>query len=89
MTVTAEHKSQIITDYRRTEKDSGSPQVQVAVLTEKVRSLTEHLKIHKHDYSSRRGLLVMVSKRNRLLRYLARKDRSAYQDLIGRLGLRK
>ncbi len=89
MTVTAEQKSQIITDYRRSEKDSGSPQVQVAVLTEKVRSLTEHLKVHKHDYSSRRGLLVMVSKRNRLLQYLARKDRSAYQDLIGRLGLRK
>ena len=89
MTMTAERKSEIITTYRRDDDDSGSPEVQVALLTERINSLTRHLRVHKHDFASRRGLLMMVSKRNSLLRYLARTDREKYADLIGRLGLRK
>lgn len=89
MTISAERKTQLIQDYRRTDTDSGSPEVQVALLTERIAGLTEHLRGHKHDFASRRGLLIMVSKRNRLLRYLARTDRNRYQDLINRLGLRK
>ncbi len=89
MALTAELKTKLINDYKRDDKDSGSPQVQVALLTERINQLTEHLREHKHDFASRRGLLMMVSKRNRLLRYLQRKDRQAYLDLIARLGLRK
>ncbi|MFP4224711.1 MAG: 30S ribosomal protein S15 [Phycisphaeraceae bacterium] len=89
MTITAEKKTELIKDYGRDEKDSGSPEVQVAVLTERIRALTEHLRTHRHDFASRRGLLQMVSRRTRLLRYLARTDREAYQNLIARLGLRK
>jgi small subunit ribosomal protein S15 len=89
MTISAEKKTQLIQDYRRGEKDSGSPEVQVALLTERITSLTDHLRTHRHDFASRRGLLVMVSKRNRLLQYLAKVDRPKYQALIGRLGLRK
>ncbi|MEM7624547.1 MAG: 30S ribosomal protein S15 [Planctomycetota bacterium] len=89
MSITAERKAEVIKEYRRDEKDSGSPEVQVAVLTTRIRELTEHLKTHKHDYASRRGLLQMVSTRSRLLRYLARIDRQRYLDLIKRLGLRK
>jgi len=89
MTITAEKKSSVISDYQRDEKDSGSPEVQVAVLTERITALTEHLRMHKHDFASRRGLLTMVSKRNRLLKYLAKTDRPRYLELIGRLGLRK
>jgi len=89
MTLTAETKTQLIQDYRRTDSDSGSPEVQVALLTTRINGLTGHLRTHKHDYASRRGLLMMVSRRNRLLRYLARHDRPGYVKLIGRLGLRK
>lgn len=89
MAITAAKKQSLISEYRRDEKDSGSPQVQVAILTERINSLTIHLRTRRHDFSSRRGLMMMVSKRTRLLRYLARTDRSAYQELIGRLGLRK
>ena len=89
MSMTAEKKGQLIKDYQRGEADSGSPEVQVALLTERIVALTEHMKVHKHDFASRRGLLMMVSKRNRLLRFLARVDRGRYQELIGRLGLRK
>ena len=89
MTISAQTKTKVIGEYRRSETDSGSPEVQVALLTERITGLTEHLRSHKHDFASRRGLLMMVSKRNRLLRYLARTDRNRYQDLIGRLGLRK
>jgi small subunit ribosomal protein S15 len=89
MALSAELKTGIITDYRRSDDDSGSPEVQVALLTARINELTEHLRQHKHDYASRRGLLMMVSKRNGLLRYLARKSRGRYQELIGRLGLRK
>lgn len=89
MTISAETKTKLIGEYSRSEQDSGSPEVQVALLTERITGLTEHLKAHKHDFASRRGLLMMVSKRNRLLRYLSGKDRTRYTDLIGRLGLRK
>lgn len=89
MTMTAERKTKIIEDHRRGATDSGSPEVQIALLTERINSLTEHLRGHKHDFASRRGLLMMVSKRNSLLRYLAEVNRPAYQTLIGKLGLRK
>ena len=85
----AAEKSKLVAEYRRHEKDSGSPEVQIAILTTRIAELTEHLKVNKHDYASRRGLLMMVGRRNRLLRYLARTDRQAYQTLIKRLGLRK
>lgn len=89
MSITAERKAEVIKEYQRDPKDSGSPEVQVAVLTARVRELTEHLKSHKHDYASQRGLLQMVSTRTRLLKYLARIDRQRYLDLIKKLGLRK
>ena len=71
------------------DSDTGSPEVQVSVLTERINGLTGHLRTHRHDFASRRGLLMMVSRRNRLLRYLAKKNHQRYLDLIGRLGLRK
>jgi len=89
MAITAEKKTQLIGEFQRNEKDSGSPEVQVSILTERINNLTDHLRSHKHDHHSRRGLLQMVSTRNRLLRYLARTNRASYQSLIGRLGLRK
>lgn len=89
MSITAEKKAQVIGDYRRDEKDTGSPEVQVAVLTERITELTTHIKQHKHDYASRRGLLQMVSKRNRLLKYLRENNRPVYLELISKLGLRK
>ncbi|MEO1235457.1 MAG: 30S ribosomal protein S15 [Planctomycetota bacterium] len=89
MSITAERKAEVIKEFQRNDKDSGSPEVQVAVLTARIRELTEHLKSHKHDYASQRGLLQMVSTRSRLLRYLARIDRQRYLDLIQKLGLRK
>ncbi len=89
MALIAEQKTQLITEYRCDDSDTGSPQVQIALLTKRISGLTDHLRTHKHDHASRRGLLMMVSKRNRLLSYLSRKDRPGYQTLIGRLGLRK
>lgn len=89
MTIAVEKKAKLITDHRRHEGDSGSPEVQIALLTERIVQLTEHLRTHKHDYASRRGLLKMVGRRSRLLRFLGRTDRAAYQALIKRLGLRK
>lgn len=89
MTLSAQTKTDLIGQYRRSEQDSGSPEVQIALLTERITGLTEHLRSHKHDHSSRRGLLMMVSRRNSLLRYLSTTDRPRYLDLIGRLGLRK
>lgn len=87
--ISPENKSQILTDYKIHEKDSGSPEVQIALLTTRITELTEHLRAHQKDHSSRRGLLRMVSKRNSLLKYLTREDRNRYLKLIGRLGLRK
>ena len=89
MTITADRKQELIKEFGRSEEDSGSPEVQIAVLTERITALTEHLKTHKHDFHSRRGLLQMVSRRTRLLKYLKRKDREGYFALIKRLGLRK
>ena len=89
MVIAAEEKSGLIHDYQRHEGDTGSPDVQIAILTSRILELTEHVRTHKHDYSSRHGLVLMVGKRNRLLRYLARTDRPRYQALIKRLGLRK
>ena len=89
MSITAEQKTQILSEYKIHEKDTGSPEVQIALLTKRITQLTEHLKTHQKDHSSRRGLLRMVSKRNSLLKYLTREDRARYQQVIGRLGLRK
>ena len=89
MAIAAESKTRIIQDYRRHEHDGGSPEVQIAILTSRIQELTEHLRGHKHDFAARRGLVMMVGKRNRLLKYLARTNREAYQELIKRLGLRK
>lgn len=89
MAISQERKTALIKEYGRNPSDSGSPEVQVAILTESIRDLTEHLKENKHDYSSRRGLMGMVSKRTRLTTYLRRTDRDAYLKLIDRLGLRK
>ena len=84
-----ENKEEIIREHRTHEGDTGSPEVQVAVLTRRIAHLTEHLREHKHDYHSRRGLLKMVGKRRRLLKYLQKKDVERYRALIARLGLRR
>jgi small subunit ribosomal protein S15 len=89
MPLAAEAKQKIVSDYKIHDKDTGSPEVQIAILTKRVNELTEHLRTHKKDHSSRRGLLKMVSKRNSLLKYLTHQDRTRYQQIIGRLGLRK
>jgi small subunit ribosomal protein S15 len=89
MSITVEKKQQIVQEYKNHEKDTGSPEVQIAILTSRINELTEHLKTHKKDHSSRRGLLKMVSKRNGLLKYLTKADRTRYLQIIGKLGLRK
>jgi small subunit ribosomal protein S15 len=89
MSITQERKQDLIKDYATGAGDTGSPEVQVAVLTERITNLTEHLKAHKKDFASRRGLLMMVGRRRRLLDYLNRKEKSRYQTLIERLGLRR
>ena len=89
MSVAAERKQEIVRQYRLGDTDCGSSQVQVAILTERIRNITEHLKRNKKDFSSQRGLLKLVGKRSTLLRYLARKSRAEYVKLIGSLGLRK
>ena len=87
--ITTEKKAEIIATYGRKPGDTGSPEVQVAILTERIAELTEHLKVHKKDHHSRRGLLKMVGQRRNLLNYLKEKDLQRYRDLIARLGLRK
>ncbi|UVO50436.1 30S ribosomal protein S15 [Sphingomonas sp. SUN019] len=89
MTITAERKDALIKEHGRVEGDTGSPEVQVAILTERIRNLTEHFKGHKKDNHSRRGLLMMVNKRRSLLDYLRHKDGDRYLALIAKLGLRK
>ena len=89
MALLAEQRKQVATAHRRHDKDSGSPEVQVAMLTAKIAAVTEHLDGHDKDFHSRRGLLLMVGRRNRLLKYLARTNPSGYQELISKLGLRK
>ena len=87
--ITKDRKTEIIDQYRANPADTGSPEVQVALLTARINELTEHLRTHKKDHASRRGLLMMVSKRSGLLNYLRTKDRSRYLSVISRLGLRK
>jgi small subunit ribosomal protein S15 len=89
MTITADKKSELIQEHRANDTDTGSPQVQIAVLSERINALQEHFKNNHKDHASRRGLLMMVGRRNRLLRYLSRTDRQAYLQLIKKLGLRK
>ena len=89
MSITQERKQDVITDFATAAGDTGSPEVQVAILTERITNLTEHLKMHTKDFASRRGLLMMVGQRRRLLDYLRRKEQSRYVTLIERLGLRK
>jgi len=89
MSITADQKNNIVGTYKIHEKDTGSPGVQIALLTERINQLREHFDVHKKDHASRRGLLKLVSRRNQLLKYLTRKDRARYQQIIGRLGLRK
>jgi small subunit ribosomal protein S15 len=89
MSITAERKTTVIEDNARASGDTGSPEVQVAILTERIKNLTEHFKTHAKDNHSRRGLLMLVNKRRSLLDYLKKKDVQRYADLIGKLGLRK
>jgi small subunit ribosomal protein S15 len=89
MTLTRDRKQTLVGEYRRGEKDSGSPEVQIAILTARIGELTEHLRTHKKDYASRRGLLMMVSRRRSLLDYLKRVDPQRYLDIIRRLEIRK
>jgi len=89
MALDAAVKTQIMQDYATVEGDTGSPEVQVAVLTKRIRDLTEHLKVHKHDHHSRRGLLLLVGRRKRLLAYLQKSDIARYRALIERLGIRR
>lgn len=89
MTITKERKQAVIQDYKRAENDSGSPEVQIALLTTRINGLTEHMRTHSKDYASRRGLLAMVSRRRRLLDYLRKVNPQRYIEIIGRLGIRK
>ena len=89
MSITQERKAALIKEYGRNDGDTGSPEVQVSILTERIRNLTEHLKTHKKDFHSRRGLLIMVGQRRGLLDYLKRKDQARYDALIQSLGLRR
>jgi small subunit ribosomal protein S15 len=82
-------KQRIMTDFATVERDTGSPEVQVAMLSQRIKDLTEHLKLHKHDHHSRRGLLLLVGRRRRLLDYLRKTDIARYRSLIERLGLRR
>jgi small subunit ribosomal protein S15 len=89
MSITAERRTALIGEYATGTNDTGSPEVQVALLSERIVNLTEHLKTHAKDFHSRRGLLMLVGRRRRLLDYLAKKDRARYETLIGRLSLRR
>jgi small subunit ribosomal protein S15 len=89
MAITAERKTEIINEFATKNGDTGSPEVQVALLTEHIKNLSDHLKTHRKDFTSRRGLLMMVGQRSKLLRYLRGKSPERYQDLIQRLGLRR
>jgi small subunit ribosomal protein S15 len=89
MTLTKEHKAKLVERFGRGDSDTGSPEVQVALLTERINELTEHLRTHRKDHHSRRGLLMLVGKRRRLLRYLERSDVERYRALVADLGLRR
>ena len=89
MPLTTENKKTLMSDYARAENDTGSPEVQVAIFTERIRYLQQHLEVHKKDHHTRRGLLMLVGQRRRMLDYLRHKDQERYRTLIGRLGLRR
>ena len=89
MTITKERKQDLIGEFKRDDNDTGSPDVQIAILTTRVNNLTEHMRTHPKDFATRRGLLALVSRRRRLLDYLRRVDPQRYLDIIGRLGIRK
>ena len=89
MSITKERKQELISEFRRSEADTGSPEVQIAVLSHRIAQLTEHLKSHNKDHASRRGLLMLVSRRRRLLDYLRETELQTYQDIIAKLSLRK
>ena len=89
MAIAADRKSEIIKEFAQADGDTGSPEVQIALLTEDIRSLTEHLKVHRKDFTSRRGLLMKVGRRTKLLRYLRDRAPQRYPSVIGRLGLRR
>ena len=89
MTISKERKREVIEQYRQEASDTGSPEVQIAILTERINGLTEHMRTHRKDYASRRGLLGLVSRRRRLLDYVRGEDPQRYLDIIGKLGIRK
>ena len=89
MAMTPKNKNNVVEKYRKHEKDSGSPEVQIAIFTKRIEELTQHLKKHRKDYATRRGLLMLVGQRTSLLRYLKKKDASRYQAIIKDLGIRK
>ena len=89
MSITKEKKEELITTHKKHDKDTGSPEVQIALLTERITNLTEHFKVHKKDHHSRRGLLKLVGQRRRLLDYLKSKDIARYREIIKKLGIRK
>lgn len=89
MTITKERKNEVVGQFQSSPGDTGSPEVQIAILTTRINALTEHMRVHKKDYSTRRGLLAMVSRRRRLLDYVRSKDPQRYLDIIGKLGIRK
>jgi small subunit ribosomal protein S15 len=89
MTISKERKTEVIGEHRKADADTGSPEVQIAILTERINGLTEHMRTHRKDYASRRGLLGLVSRRRRLLDYVRGEDPQRYLDIIGKLGIRK
>ncbi len=89
MTISTERKAEVIGDHKKSDADTGSPEVQIAILTERINGLTEHMRTHRKDYASRRGLLGLVSRRRRLLDYVRGEDPQRYLDIIGKLGIRK
>lgn len=89
MTISKERKKEVVSEHGSTETDTGSPEVQIAILTERVNGLTEHMRTHRKDFASRRGLLGLVSRRRRLLDYVRDQDPQRYLDIIGKLGIRK
>ena len=89
MTISKERKTEVIGEHRKSGADTGSPEVQIAILTERINGLTEHMRTHRKDYASRRGLLGLVSRRRRLLDYVRGEDPQRYLDIIGKLGIRK
>lgn len=89
MSIKAERKTEVIKDNQNTPNDTGSPDVQIAILTERIQNLSEHMKDHKHDFSSRRGLLAMVARRRKLLDYVKKHDEARYQDILKKHGIRR